>query len=415
MSTLRAFTRSHPLLRRPQLLPRPRPAPIRPRIPPAIRHVSTAEIKRRLYSPAFWRTVVSEYRTAIKFTFIIQLGVLGAQASLHFALHRLEEEQRPTCSAWPWLARYYLRMSRLPNPWNPWGKPQRDADVKYYLDAALDAVDGREPPAGHVGNAEAWREELIRLRKARGEWYETHSKWTDAQREYEAALAVPLRAEGGRVAVAARLARILEWQAHAQGALDVLTAAQGWAAAGGDACVLDAKTEVAAYHARHGDLGRALELLGEVLIARRAAPRVADPREFTDAPGDPCKEAATMAGIGELMFAVGKRAEGVRWSEAAWERAWRDAEYRVACKECAGVAAGNLVKMGELMMKEAEEAEGGEKGKGKGKGWFWSTAGKKEEMREEAERLLVTYTQASANVEAVRAIRDAEIVKKRQR
>jgi len=221
-----------------------------------------------------------------------------------------------------------------------------------------------------------------------------------------------------RVAAATRLAKILEWRGDIEGAMGMLLKGFGYAfppaveesgsgatgippemprpgAKENTGVLMGIATELGVFLARHGQVAKALEVLAAVLVRRKAAGGVPDPRRFNTEVGDPCVEAATMAMVGELMFAIGKTKEGVAWSEEAYERAWELVEFRLACKECCTVAAVNLVKMGELLKSDA----------GKETGWF---SGKKEEMTGEGQRLVDEYTYKQLEVDAVKAVRDAE-------
>ena len=110
-----------------------------------------------------------------------------------------------------------------------------------------------------------------------------------------------------------------------------------------------------------------------------------------------------MAAVGELVFALGRGEDGVRWSEAAFDKAWALAEYRVACKECAGVAAHNLTLMGAAM------AAG--KGDQEARWWTRGVGSENARRRRLGERVGAEYGFRAMEVEAVRAVRDAEVVR----
>lgn len=176
------------------------------------------------------------------------------------------------------------------------------------------------------------------METARGLW----------QRVFDTAAAEP----GARVAAGLRVAKIAEFQGDDEAAFVALEGAVGVAEkkeeAGG--ALLKALTEMAVFRARRGEAEAALELLTRVLGVRRAT-----------AAGDPCAEAATMTYIGEILFALGERREGVAWSKEAFGRSAGLAELRGKCRECAIVAGRNLSAMAALM--EEEEAAAGRAGK----------------------------------------------------
>lgn len=209
--------------------------------------------------------------------------------------------------------------------------------------------------------------------------------------------------------------------------------------------LLAAVSELAIFLARHGELTPALDLLGRVLLARRAhassslfpsssplstpqpqtstttditttttttatrSRKRTDPRAFSTSPGDACAIATTTAAIGELLWALGKRADGVAWEQKAFDDTRGLADYRRACKDCALVAAENLVRMGEVMAREGS-------GEVDGKGWFGTRKRKdekkegekrEEEEKREGERLREVYEQRLEEVRDIRAVRDA--------
>ncbi|KAH0602225.1 uncharacterized protein H6S33_009893 [Morchella sextelata] len=101
----------------------------------------------------------------------------------------------------------------------------------------------------------------------------------------------------------------------------------------------------------------ALEIFTRVLAARRRVPPPADPADSkaAEAVSDPCAEAVTMAYIGEVMFSMGDRQQGVAWSKEAYDRSEPLAQLRGKCKECALVAAKNIAAMIELMEEGQKE------------------------------------------------------------
>jgi tetratricopeptide (TPR) repeat protein len=356
---------------------------------------ATSTISERIRSRETWAYIFSQYRTIFKLALLINAGLLSLQLSVHGATHLLEESTRPTPSSYPWTTRYYIRRARIPNAWNPFtGEAFTDAERLGYLEDALREV-GRQGLKGAV---------VAQLRRERAECLERLLRWEDAESEYAAALREPMAAKDVRVECAHRLAKIREWRGDGEGALQALET--GLEAAEGEEPVrLKALSEMAVFLARRGDVGKALELATEVLRRRREKRGElleGEERRFTEKVGDPCRIAAAEAMVGELMFAVGRRDEGVRWTEDAFRKAWELVDYRLACKECAGVAASNLIKMGAAIEKEAlAEKEG------------WWGKGKRQQRIDEARRVKGEYELRQLEVEAVKAVRDAEVAKAR--
>jgi hypothetical protein len=399
-------------------------------VPPKIREPLRPTYTERLRDRDFWRFLFGQYRTVMKLTLLINLGLLSVHVSLHAAQLRAEENERPTSSDMSFATRYRILRARMHNAWNPWGEAQGEEEVKYQLDCALEGAEeelaatagGGGGGRGIEGMTEGWRQEFVKLRRDRGRWFERDGRYVDAEQEYCAALEVPVLAGAvveERVAAAMRLAKILEWRGEMEGAMGMLLRGVGYAfppaiedlgsgatgilpemprpgAKENTGVLMGVATELGVFLARHGQIAKALEVLAAVLARRKAAGGVPDPKRFNTEVGDPCAEAATMAMVGELMFAIGKKKEGVAWSEEAYEQAWKLVEFRLACKECCVVAAVNLVKMGELLKSDA----------GQETGWF--SGKKKEEMAGEGQRLVDEYTYKQLEVDAVKAVRDAE-------
>lgn len=172
-----------------------------------------------------------------------------------------------------------------------------------------------------------------------------------------------------RVSAALRLGAIAEAEGDVGGARRALEDAVGFALpgvlelpepgeGGNTVLLMKALTELGVFHARRGEVGVALDLFTKVLAARRGAERVKDPGDSgcCEWVSDPCAEAATMTYIGEVVFAMGERRQGVAWTREAFERSVGLAELRGRCRECALVAGRNVGTMLAIM-----EAEGGEK------------------------------------------------------
>jgi tetratricopeptide (TPR) repeat protein len=362
---------------------------------PSASSASPSTIGERIRSRETWTYIFSQYRAILKLALLLNAGMLSLQLSVHGATHLLEESSRPTPTSFPWTTRYYIRRARIPNAWNPFtGDAFTDAEHLQYLEDALREVE-RLGLKGAV---------VAQLRRERAECLERLLRWEDAEVEYAAALREPMAAKDVRVECAHRLAKIREWRGDGEGALQALET--GLEAAEGEEPVqLKAMSEMAVFLARRGDVGKALEMATEVLRRRREKQGEllkGEERRFTEKLGDPCRIAAAEAMVGELMFAAGRRPEGVRWTEDAFRKAWDLVDYRLACKECAGVAAANLVKMGAVMEKEAlAEKEG------------WWGKGKRQQRIDEARRVKGEYELRQLEVEAVKAVRDAEVAKAR--
>jgi len=257
--------------------------------------------------------------------------------------------------------------------------------------------------------------ELALLRNERGEVLEKMRRWDAAEKEYRAALEVAADVPKLKVEAANRLAKIREWRGDAAGALQVLE--QAVRIAGGPAlpppgdggntpALMNALVEMSVFLARHGEIGKGLELATDVLVRRKAAEgEVREPKRYTDATGDPCRVAISETIVGELLFAIGKRDKGLKWTEDAFHKAWELVDYRLACKECAGVAAANLVQMGKILEEEALSMEEGKKG-------WWSGKREKEEKLQKAQRIKGEYEIRRMEVEAVRAVKDSDVAKR---
>lgn len=259
-------------------------------------------------------------------------------------------------------------------------------------------------------------EELVDVLMMKAACLERSKRWDDAKVAYLRALEVGGGQTEDMVEAWCRVAKISAWQGLekdvVEGALrNAISTAypDSWrtgtlvlpeiGSRDNSAVLMGAVTELAVETARWGDIAGAIEMLTNVLIRRRAA---AAGCEISD----PCKEATVMAMIGELVFSIGGKNEGVRWCEGAFEKAWKFADQRIVCKQCANIAAENLVKMGKSLKKI--NAGEGENNLNIGGGWFWQ--GKKkilDDNMREGERLEMEYSLMLEEVQAIRAIRDA--------
>jgi len=374
------------------------------------RAVSTAELHSRLRDRAFWRAVAANWKPALKIAAVVNVSVLALQAAVHGALQCVEETTRPTPPTWSFAARYFLRRARMANAWNPLAERKSDDETLRMYDRALAHSAG----AGTAGDG--WAAAM--LRKERGRALEEMRRWDAAESEYRAALDVDADAPRLKVEAATRLARIQEWRGDDVAALETLERAVCFAGGPalpppGDArnspALLNAVAEMAVFLARRGEIARALELATAVLARRKAAAAadVGDPKRYTEAIGDPCRVAVSEATVGELLFAIGKRDEGLRWTEDAFHKAWELVDYRLACKECAGIAASNLVQMGRILEEEALRAEDGGK-----KGWWRRGERSGRVQLREAQRIRQEYDIRRMEVDAVRAVKDSDVAKR---
>ncbi|KAF3930205.1 hypothetical protein ABW20_dc0102598 [Dactylellina cionopaga] len=75
---------------------------------------------------------------------------------------------------------------------------------------------------------------------------------------------------------------------------------------------------------------------------------------------DTCREASIMAYIGEVIWAVGSKSDGLAWTKKAMGQAEKEAERRNSCKECAIYAVANAITMTEEMEAERGRKKGAE-------------------------------------------------------
>ena len=334
---------------------------------------------------------------------LVNATLLTAQLAVHAAQHYGAERARPTPESWPFRARYCLRQARIAQPWNPFSAAAKPlSETLAYLDRALAALPAAEATPGRA-----------ELHVERGECLEKMQHFDEAAGAYAAALDLlpsppspPSSAAAARctVSAAVRLAKILEWRGSHRGeAVEALLqrAVDAAAGAGDVEASANAQYEMAVFLARRGKLARALEAATQVLALRKRA-AAGDGRRYTASAGDPCRVAATEALIGELLFAIGQHAQGVAWSERAFGAAVALADLRLACKQCASVAAGNLVRMGQIMKDGG--AEDGAAGRGM---WRWLRRAGPGGEHEEGQRLVDEYIWRQAEVDAIKAVRDA--------
>ncbi|KAI5812837.1 hypothetical protein BZA77DRAFT_322969 [Pyronema omphalodes] len=353
------------------------------------RHASwlRTHIRTRLADPDFMPELWRQYRRLMIYMLLLNGSLAGGQLLLHAWEQRRIELENPTPESWPQMARYYLRLSRERNPYFYFGDDKGIDKTLEFLDWCIEELE-KIPGGAKDGIAE--------VRKERGRVLEKMGFWDQAEKEYEIAMNA-----GGKGASFAsnRLAKIREWKGDVDGAEEALMVALKEA---DKENMVDAMFELGVFKARHGRIAEGLQMVTEVLAMRRALEKeVIDPKRWTPSPGDPCKIAATEAVVGELLFALGKKEEGVQWSESAFENGWKMADFRTKCRDCALVTADNLIKMGEILEKDAEKMK---------KGWF-SGDKKKKELLAEAQRLKTEYDDRKFELEAIKVVRDAEFEK----
>lgn len=328
-------------------------------------------------------------------------------------------------------------MHLLPPIWGLGGDVSED-DVEMWYDKALETVmEDTQIKGGYAGSGvdEEWKLGVLKLRLVRAKFFrEVKEDFKRESKELYEALGVPVKdgvAVRERVEAAVRLARVLEWEGQLKLAMDVLRGAVGIAFPGirdkerggvvplppmlnsklpvmgsidNTPELMDALSELGMFFARHEEELVGLELLTEVLMRRKKGPSVSDPMEPSAAEkiSDPCKVASSMAGVGELMFAIGKKMDGLAWEEKAFMESRPLAEFRKACKECAGVSASNLIQMGNLLIEEHDNAEE------KAKGWFWQKEKDSENSftKKDAEMLVAIYKSELNDIMAIRAVKD---------
>ncbi|KAI5801412.1 hypothetical protein DFH27DRAFT_622515 [Peziza echinospora] len=143
--------------------------------------------------------------------------------------------------------------------------------------------------------------------------------------------------------------------------------------------LLHTATELGVHYSRHAHLPKALPIFLSILRART------DPAA-NEATADPCEVAKVMSYLGEVLWASGKKKQGLAWVRKAVGKAIPLVEMRGACRDCAVYAAGNEVVM---LRKLAEERGGEKKGRSSGSGgwglWRGGSGGREGEMAEEEE------------------------------
>lgn len=347
---LRTFTHHPSRPRLPHLHPsRPPPSPAAPR------RLISAQTKAYLIRESLLAARIVTYGYSILF-----VGGLLATAAVLITT----EQSHPTPSTLPWRARAVLTLSRAITAWTGHGPA-----ATLVLHSALDELELHPQPTA------AWRlahQQTLRQLAELAEFVED----TAAARElWQRILDTPDAAAADvRVAAGLRVAKIAEFQRDEVAAERALVAAVAVGGAEGGKALVTALTEMAVFRARRGDPEGALELLTRVLATRRAARPPEDPgrADAADMLADPCAEAATMTYIGEVLFALGERREGVAWSKQAFTQSVGLAELRGKCKDCAIVAGTNLSAMATLM--EGEAAEGKTRKTGRFAGFFGKAA-----------------------------------------
>ncbi|KAF8425625.1 hypothetical protein EV426DRAFT_701604 [Tirmania nivea] len=131
--------------------------------------------------------------------------------------------------------------------------------------------------------------------------------------------------------------------------------------------LLNAATELGIHYARFKRLDKALPVFLSLLRARSS---VSPTKEMTTRGGlaDPCEIGKVEAYLGEVLWAVGERRQGVEMEKRALETVERLVEERAGCRDCAVFAGGNLVVMLRKLLEEVEERNA--KGKKLDAGWW---------------------------------------------
>ncbi|KAF8434929.1 hypothetical protein BGX38DRAFT_1333355 [Terfezia claveryi] len=134
--------------------------------------------------------------------------------------------------------------------------------------------------------------------------------------------------------------------------------------------LLDTATELGIHYARFRRLDKALPIFLSLLRARSSV----SPTKATTTRGeiaDPCEIGKVEAYLGEVLWAVGERRQGVEMEKRALETVERLVEERAGCRDCAVFAGGNLVVMLRKLLEEVERGNA-EEGKKVGGGlWLW--------------------------------------------
>lgn len=338
-----------PLLRRPSLLP---PPPQTPHSPP--RRLISAQTRAYLIRESLIAARIVTYGYSLLF-----VGGLLATTAVLVAT----EQSHPTPPTLPWRTRTALTLSRAIAAWTG----HRPA-ATIVLRSALEELELAPQ------RTTAWRLAHQQTLGQLAEFAELAEDPSAARELWQRLVDTPTATGAARVAAGLRVAKIAEFQRDDAAAEAALLAAVAAGEKAGGKALVTALTETAVFRASRGDQFAALELLTRVLATRRAAGRPVDPgsAEAAEMVADPCAEAATMTYIGEILFALGERREGVAWSKKAFSQSAGLAELRGKCKECAIVAGTNLSAMAALM--EAEEQAGEKRSRrGRFSGFFAKT------------------------------------------
>lgn len=388
---LRTCTRTHTRTFTYHPTPRPRLPHLRSALSPSSPPRPTHTPPRRLISARtkayLWReSLIAARIVTYGYTFLF-LSALAATAAALIS----SEHSHPTAASLPWRTRTALALARAVSTWT-----DHAAATTAVLRSALEELELRpqEDVAWGRARAETLRQ-LAELQEAAGDVAGARADWGRVLDTVRAG------AEA-RVGAALRVAKIAEFEGEDGAAEEALGKAVEVASGeeeeeGNSKVLLRALTEMAVFRARHGEEGRALELLTRVLAARRAARKPLDPGapQAAEMAGDPCAEAATMTYIGEVLFALGERRQGVAWSKEAFGKSVGLAELRRRCRECAIVAGTNLSAMIALIEQEDE-------GRVKKRGRFSSLFAKKTEEVDTAEESAEDWKEAVRKLEQIR-------------
>lgn len=255
--------------------------------------------------------------------------------------------------------------------------------------------------AGWEGRDRGWKSGYISALKYLAELCEHEGRISDAQQHYQRIMDLPREEDGQwqemKLVAALRVSKIAEFRKDVvtaeealvravDGALPLGASLVGLPAGESTPLLVKAVTELGVFYARHGREREALELFTRVLAARRS-------KGVTEGVADPCAEAATMTYIGEVMFAMGDRRQGVAWTKEAFARSEELAGVKGACRECAIVAGRNVGTMLALMEEE---------GRGRGKEGRWKGLFAKKESVEES---VEDWDKAVKELESIRTTR----------
>ncbi|KAH8149155.1 uncharacterized protein LAJ45_06694 [Morchella importuna] len=361
------------LLRRhapPQTTPLPRPTLHNTGHHPRLISAKTREYLLR-------ESLIAARIVVVGYTAIFVTTVLAFTGALLYV-----ESTSPTAPSLPRTARFGITFARVLQRFAP-------SQTWLAIEVLRDTVQ-RMPPWD--GQSAQWCRGYISAMKLLAELLEEEDQHAEAREWYQRILDTPRERDDDaewadlKVAAALRVSRIAAFMGDMEGAERALVRGvectvplgeeDGGVFPASSVEGLKASTELGVFYARCEREPEALEIFTRVLAARRRVLPPVDPADSKAAEvvSDPCAEAVTMAYIGEVMFSMGDRQQGVAWSKEAYDRSEPLAQLRGKCKECALVAAKNISAMIKLM------EEGQNEQKEKKSSWrLFSGASKAEE------------------------------------